>query len=377
MSAIYDWTLGTLLVGVYVNTFLYGIVSFQFAAYFNSSLDDRAWLRAVVSSLCIIDTAQVASVMYMMYVYLIKHFGDDAIIAVPLWPYPFTALTNAISAFLVQVVLSYKIYRLTRDNKYIFSGLLAYSVAVLVIGTTASIRAWTIDRNVGYSQLVVLNDIVAAWHGLEVGLDVIITASLTVILTRARTGFRKTDTIINRFIRGAVQTGLFGALVSIAIVVTFIRWPKTNVYGLFAMFHGRIYSNTLMETLLALVQDPFPGIAMLITRCDFGQSMWGIRSTGNSMPYGDRLDLKGLRNNFQAGRAGRGDRDRDLYKHSVTDQRNGGGELDLESAYWASRLDVVKISAFEDETVPTPRQSASNTTLPPADLENRCSFLEA
>lgn len=64
------------------------------------------------------------SVMYMMYIYLIKHFGDQAVVAgksrvvlriilrrllaVPLWPYPFTALTNAMSASLVQVVLGYR-----------------------------------------------------------------------------------------------------------------------------------------------------------------------------------------------------------------------------------------------------------------------------
>ena len=67
--------------------------------------------------------------------------------------------------------------------------------------------------------------------------------TLGVILARSRTGFRKTDTVINRLIRGAIQTGLFAGIFSLGDLVTFIRWPNTNMYGMFAIPIGRIYTN--------------------------------------------------------------------------------------------------------------------------------------
>jgi len=65
-------------------------------------------------------------------------------------------------------------------------------------------------------------------------------ATLTVILSRSRTGFRKTDSVINRLIRGAIQTGLFAGLFSLGDLITFLRWPQTNLFGMFAIPIGRI-----------------------------------------------------------------------------------------------------------------------------------------
>jgi hypothetical protein len=67
--------------------------------------------------------------------------------------------------------------------------------------------------------------------------------TLITILTLSRTGFRKTDTVLNRLIRGAIQTGLFAGIFSLGDLITFVRLPTTNLYGMFAIPIGRIYTN--------------------------------------------------------------------------------------------------------------------------------------
>lgn len=67
--------------------------------------------------------------------------------------------------------------------------------------------------------------------------------TLGVILARSKTGFRKTDTVLNRLIRGAIQTGLFAGIFSLGDLITFVCWPATNFYGMFAIPIGRIYTN--------------------------------------------------------------------------------------------------------------------------------------
>ena len=109
----------------------------------------------------------------------------------------------------------------------------------------------------------VLTNLVTAWLVLQVSIDVFVTGksylsdgpievlivavdfsgTLGILLARSRTGFRKTDTVINRLIRGAIQTGLFAGLFSLGDLITFALVPATNFYGMFAIPIGRIYTN--------------------------------------------------------------------------------------------------------------------------------------
>jgi hypothetical protein len=80
------------------------------------------------------------------------------------------------------------------------------------------------------------------------------TVILSYILSRSRTGFRKTDTIINRLIRGAIQTGLFASLFALADLFSFVLLPGTNFYAMFAYPIGRIYTN--VRFFLLFLTDP-------------------------------------------------------------------------------------------------------------------------
>lgn len=51
------------------------------------------------------------------------------------------------------------------------------------------------------------------------------------------------DTLLNRLIRGAIQTGLFPGIFSIASLITFAVVPSKNFYGMFSIPLGRIYTN--------------------------------------------------------------------------------------------------------------------------------------
>ena len=51
------------------------------------------------------------------------------------------------------------------------------------------------------------------------------------------------DSILNRFIRDAIQTGLFASTFSLGNLITFVLLPNTTLYGMFAIPIGRIYTN--------------------------------------------------------------------------------------------------------------------------------------
>lgn len=113
------------------------------------------------------------------------------------------------------------------------------------------------------SELHVLTKLVTVWLVIQVGVDLFVTGQflttsipvatsrltpvsvgvLGTVLWRSKTGFRKTDHVIHRLMRGSIQTGLFAGIFSMGDLITFTRWPDTNMYGMFAIPIGRIYTN--------------------------------------------------------------------------------------------------------------------------------------
>jgi len=243
----YEKTIGTLLVGIVFNTFLYGLVMFQFATYYRTKFNDPLPIKLMVLFLFLIDNVHSIAVIYMLWEYCVTNFDNPAILSVALWPYTFTPIATALAALVTQVFLGYRVFRLTK-SPVLYGIILALAVPSCILGLACGIKAWIIKV---LEQLVALNPVVTAWLAMQVGTDLFITGTLTLVLWRSRTGFRKTDSVLYRLMRGAIQTGLFAGIFSLGDLATFLQYPDTNLYGMFAIPIGRIYTNTLLDTLLA------------------------------------------------------------------------------------------------------------------------------
>jgi len=88
-----------------------------------------------------------------------------------------------------------------------------------------------------------------SWVAIAVFTDVLITALLLFYLSRSRTGFKKTDSIISHLIKTAIETAAVGAIFCIADLIVFTTHSDTNLHFLFALPQARLYTNTLMTTL--------------------------------------------------------------------------------------------------------------------------------
>ncbi|KAF8868944.1 hypothetical protein BD779DRAFT_1590374 [Infundibulicybe gibba] len=79
--------------------------------------------------------------------------------------------------------------------------------------------------------------------------NVLIAATLCTLLHRSRTGFRRSDTMINKLILFAVNTGFLTSLCAVASLILIIVAGDTFLYIAFFFCIGRLYSNTLLATL--------------------------------------------------------------------------------------------------------------------------------
>ncbi|KAF9476490.1 hypothetical protein BDN70DRAFT_882315 [Pholiota conissans] len=243
----FDLVIGVVLIGLFFNTYLYGLVTYQFIVYHNTKFNDRLWIKTVVGILFSLDTVHSIVAVYAGWEMCVTNYMNPASLASVSWTIPFTACATAAAAFVTQIFLGNRVLVLTKSLPLVvFIGIL--SVLGLFFGIYSGIYSGILREVAKFGPL---GPFVTCWLTFQTSADLIITASLTIALTRARTGFRRTDTIINRIIRGAVQTGLFASMFALADLFSFMFHRNTNLYAMFAYPIGRIYTNTLLDTLNA------------------------------------------------------------------------------------------------------------------------------
>ncbi|KAJ7580728.1 hypothetical protein C8J56DRAFT_960725 [Mycena floridula] len=242
----YDTSLGIMLIGAFVNTWLFGFVCYQFLLYWTTKFNDAWWLKLMVLTLFTIDLVHSSSLCYALYWFCITHYGNSAKLDVALWPLTFTVLFTSLAAFMTHVFLSWRLYQLNK-KKYLVIGLIFTATVSCGVGFTTGIKAMQIGV---ISKMGVLLPLSEAWLSMQLSLDLLITGLLGYVLYQSRTGFRTTDSVLARLIRGAVQTGLFASAMSLADMLAFKLSGTTMLYMFFAMCIGRMYTNTLMDTLL-------------------------------------------------------------------------------------------------------------------------------
>jgi len=98
------------------------------------------------------------------------------------------------------------------------------------------------------------------WHGLQAISECLIMCTsfrigvgetnvpfVKVFLRRAllsaRSGMKRSNSIVHHFVRNAVQMGFFATLWSLAALGTYFLWPTWTIYTIFDMTSGLIYTH--------------------------------------------------------------------------------------------------------------------------------------
>jgi len=241
----FDTTVGVLLLGIMFNTFLYGLVTYQFLVYRNTKFNDPLWIKCIVGILFTVDTVHSMVAVYSAWETCVTNYANPSSLAVISWTIPFTAVATSVAAIFTQFFLGHRVFKLTKS--IVIVGVIGiFSFLGFVFGVYAGVRSGIIKEVANFAPLT---PFVICWLGFQTAADLLITGVLSYVLARSRTGFRKTDTVINRLIRGAIQTGLFASLFALADLFSFVLHRNTNLYAMFAYPIGRIYTNTLLDTL--------------------------------------------------------------------------------------------------------------------------------
>ncbi|KAJ6612731.1 hypothetical protein B0H10DRAFT_287254 [Mycena sp. CBHHK59/15] len=272
----FDTSVGPLLLGLFFNTYLYGFVTYQFLTYANMKFNDPTWIKTVVVILFTVDTVHSVVAIYAAWWMCVTNYNNPSILAFIDWTIPFTAVATSVAALITQFFLGHRVLQLTQ-SKPLVAMLATLSIGGFVFGCYAGIKSGILREVAKFRELVPL---VICWLTLQSSADLLITGILTYILSRSKTGFRRTDSIINRLIRGAIQTGLFVSIFALGDLFSFVFFGDTTFYAMFAYPLGRVYTNTLLDTLNA---------RMVFHRIDQSSDSGGIGGWQTSPNYSFRV----------------------------------------------------------------------------------------
>ncbi|KAJ7175103.1 hypothetical protein C8R43DRAFT_975882 [Mycena crocata] len=243
-------TLGPMLIGVFLNTTLYGVLLVQLLLYYKHYKRDRPWFRYLVLYLFIAETVNVVFDIGLVYEPLIVRYAIPQKSS-PLLLRPDAAVTVAISTP-VQLFVAYRIKALTQ------SYLLAAPIAVLSLVSFAGGIAMTVNVSLHpkFADFDSFKPFALTWLTSTAACDVLLSAALIYSLYTRKTGpltdiETKTDRYVDRIIRLTVQTGSVTAVAALLNVLCFQFLPHTSMNFIWDFALSKLYTNALLSTLNA------------------------------------------------------------------------------------------------------------------------------
>ncbi|KAH9965632.1 hypothetical protein BGW80DRAFT_753663 [Lactifluus volemus] len=236
---------GILLIGIFLDAYLFGLVTQQFYGYWTYGFKDPIHLRLFV----IVEFLLVALQSVLMW-----HFGYTIFITVSspskappsqTWAGPVNSLCQLFIIILANGFLAARIHTLTRSRAQT-ALVLALSTLAFTFGLVNIVGAWAHP-----SSQSLLKTASIIWHAVQAIVECLISLILIRVLLKSRSGFGKSNSIVNHLIRNIIQTGCLATIWAVVALGSWFLLPNVTIYRLFDMTSGTVYAHAIFDTLLA------------------------------------------------------------------------------------------------------------------------------
>ncbi|KAJ7482997.1 hypothetical protein B0H11DRAFT_2021751 [Mycena galericulata] len=232
--ATLDNTIGVLFEAVVISAALYGAGCLQAWFYFRTYIKrDSLWIKFLVTFVIVCDTCQQAILTACAYSYLITNFANLAILNHVFSTLIIEIFFSDFIALAVQLFYCYRVYRMSNGNLFVSGFLATLSLGSFVALFVYTVKALKIST---YTELATMKALSMSCNIAAAVTDALISTVLVYYLYISKTGFAKTDDMLNRLIAFTFNTGINVA-------------PQTFVYIFWFLLQGRFYTNTLLVTL--------------------------------------------------------------------------------------------------------------------------------
>ncbi|KAI5118226.1 hypothetical protein M0805_000722 [Coniferiporia weirii] len=242
-----DNTMGALFLGVIFSMALWGAGTVQMYYYYNTyHAKDEIWIKLLVFVVWVLDTAHQGLITQSCYVYLVTQYGNAEYLAVLERSLMVMVIVTAAICFIVQTFFTVRIWRLSQKNIFITAFVFVFVLAQLI---STLVYFGTAIHFTQFVQLLGIRNLTRSINVVNAMADAAIAGALVFLLQNSRTGFRHSESVINRLILFTVNTGLLTGMTAVVCLAMNLAFPTTFLYILFYLMTSRLYMNSLLATL--------------------------------------------------------------------------------------------------------------------------------
>ncbi|KAH9021675.1 hypothetical protein EDB83DRAFT_2527669 [Lactarius deliciosus] len=245
---------GALLIAAVLSSIIYGVTWLQVYSYYNSHCSRDRWsLKSFVAFLMLVDTANLAFVIYTTYQLIVTNFGvylpteyapwgqakrisllkaialSSAVLEICVQQYVFFGSSQSKPLLKGRSFYAYRIYCRWR-SPYLPVAISVISLTEFGLGLAYGTKILMHTRGPGPLEAHPLLGFFVATLSVKVLCDVLITFGMVYTLLTNRTRVRRTNSVLNLLAIYAVNCGTLHLVFAISSVIMFAKSPYTLKY---------------------------------------------------------------------------------------------------------------------------------------------------
>lgn len=240
---------GPLLVGTLFNVCLFGVCLMQAHTYSLHCEHDARWIKWMVTWTVFMEAVSSSLASFISYDYAVRDFGEPDKVLIRTPEFSAFILTIGICSTTVQCFYGWRVKRLL-GRKWLAYVIYTSAVAQMLCVTGVAAGDSIVTSFQAFQQFKPVRAVVIVWMVLAPVTDLFIAGLLVFFLRKSRTGFRKTDSMLNKLTILTVQTGAITALDAILGLLLFLSVPDF-IHLLFIFTLPSFYGVCLMSSLNA------------------------------------------------------------------------------------------------------------------------------
>ncbi|KAH7102102.1 hypothetical protein BKA62DRAFT_829684 [Auriculariales sp. MPI-PUGE-AT-0066] len=213
---------GPLLIGTWLNAMFFMIEIVLLWSYFSKFSGDRLWVRVHIVLMFLLDITATVAVCALAYAYCVTGWGDLAAMQHQNFNFTIYASTSGCIAILMHGFLIRRYLILSKN--------------------------WLVSRAARFDRPK-QRPFTVVWLAGTCIAYVLIALALVFELSRIKSSFGQTQTLIRRLVRNSIMSGVGPAVCAIVSLATFLPFPNANICLVFALPLGRICTVTVLYNL--------------------------------------------------------------------------------------------------------------------------------
>ncbi|KAF9528800.1 hypothetical protein CPB83DRAFT_853762 [Crepidotus variabilis] len=233
-----------IFLGLFLNVLLLGVMITQVYLYFVTYKNDKLWIKLFVAGLFFADVLNTGFDLAYLYRSVIVNFNNPAYLEKADWLFGWDPASTAVIAMAVQLFFAWRVCTLT--GSWVWTIVIA--VLAVFSGATGLVTTYDVVRIGYFTRFQEFKTVVVAWLVSAALGDAVITTILVSYLRKHKTGFERSDLMVDKIIRLTVQTGGITMVFALLDMIFYVSDPS-GLHLLFNFPLAKLYSNSVMSGL--------------------------------------------------------------------------------------------------------------------------------